>query len=67
MQGEYHKYVYEGPVLMFNTVVTNRWKGETVAPSENKARSNLTYQFKKQNNRVAGSKFTLPGQIKMVN
>lgn len=62
-----HKYVYEGPVMMFNTLVAERWKGETMAPSESKARSNLTYQFKTQNNRLAGSKYTLPGEIKMVN
>lgn len=67
MQEGYHKYVYDGPVMMFNTLVTDRWKGETIAPSENKARSNLTYQFKRQNNRVAGSRFILPGKIKMVN
>ena len=67
MREEYHKYVYEGPVMMFNTLVAERWKGETVAPSESKARNNLTYQFKSQNNRVAGSKYTLPGKIKMVN
>lgn len=67
MYEEYHKYVYEGPVLIFDTLVTDRWKGETVAPSEKKARSNLTYQFKKQNNRIVGNKVTLPGKIKMVN
>lgn len=67
MHEEYHKYVYEGPVTMFNTLVTDRWKGETMAPSESKARSNLAYQFKTQNNRVAGSKYSLPGKIKMIN
>lgn len=67
MHEEYHKYVYEGPVMMFNTLVTDRWKGETMAPSEAKARSNLAYQFKTQNNRVARSKYSLPGKIKMIN
>lgn len=67
MHEEYHKYVYEGPVMMFNTLVTDRWKGETMAPSESKDRSNLAYQFKTQNNRVAGSKYSLPGKIKMIN
>ena len=66
MYEEYHKYVYEGPVMQFNTLLTDRWKGETMAPSENKARSNLTYQFKKNSNRIAGTKITLPGKIKMV-
>lgn len=67
MYNEYHKYVYDGPVLIFDRLVTDHWKGETVAPSVNKARSNLTYQFKKQNNRIVSNKITLPGEIKMVN
>lgn len=67
MQERYHKYVYEGPVKMFDTIVNNHWKGETIAPSEKKARNNLTYQYKKQYNKVAGSYYTLPGKIKMVN
>ena len=67
MYEEYHKYEYDGPVLIFDKLVTDRWKGETMAPSEKKARSNLTYQFKKQSNRVVGNKVTLPGKIKMVN
>lgn len=57
------KYVYEGPVMMFDTCVANHWKGETMAPSESKARSNLIYQYKKKNNRQAGTKFTLPGKV----
>lgn len=61
-----HKYKYDGPVMVFGVCVMNNWHGETMAATESKARSNLTYQFKKQNNRVAGSKITLPGQIKMV-
>lgn len=67
MYEEYHKYRYDGPVLVFDTCVANHWKGETMAPSEKKARSNLTYQYKKQNNRVAGAKVTLPGKIEMLN
>lgn len=67
MQEEYHRYLYDGPVLEFDTCVNSRWKGETTAPSENKARSNLTYQYKKQTNRISGTKIKLPGKIKMVN
>lgn len=63
---EYNKYIYDGPVMEFNRMLTDRWKGETVATSESKARSNLIYQFKKNTNRIAGSKITLPGEIKMV-
>lgn len=66
MYQEYHKYVYNGPVLEFDRVVANQWNGETMAPSKVKAKSNLAYQFKKQHNRVPGSKITLPGDIKEV-
>lgn len=64
---EFHKYTYDGPVLEFDKCVTDRWKGETMAISEQKARCNLAYQYKKKNNRMAGVKVTLPGKIKMVN
>lgn len=66
MYDDYHKYTYEGPVMVFDTCVASNWKGETMAPSEKKAKSNLAYQAKKQMNVVAGSKVTLPGKVKMV-
>ena len=61
-----HKYSYDGPVTVFGICVMNRWKGETMAVSEAKARCNLTYQFKRQNNRVAGSRIELPGKVNMI-
>ena len=64
---EYHKYIYDGPVMEFDRLIAERWKGETMAPSEGKARSNLIYKFKINNNRVAGSKISLPGKIRIVN
>ena len=67
MYEPYQKYTYDGPVLEFDRCVADHWKGETIATSENKARSNLTYQYKKQNNRVPGTKVTLPGKIKIAN
>ena len=66
MYEAYHKYVYDGPVMFFNKLVADHWKGETMAPSENKARSNLSYQAKKQLNLIAGTDVKLPGKIKMV-
>jgi hypothetical protein len=60
------RYSYSGPVMEFNTLLTDIWKGETTAPSERKARSNLAYQFKKMNNRIAGSKIILPGKLNIV-
>ena len=62
-----HTYVYEGPVMEFDRCVANKWKGETIATSESKARSNLTYQFKKTTNRVPGTRIILPGKIKVIN
>lgn len=59
-------YAYDGPVMEFQTCVANRWKGSTYAVSEKKARSNLAYQFKKQNNRLPSTKITLPGKLKAV-
>lgn len=62
---DYHKYTYDGPVMEFDRLLADHWKGETMAPSEKKAMSNLIYQFKKQNSRIVGTKITLPGKIKM--
>ena len=56
-------YSYAGPVLEFDKIVTNCWQGQTYAVSEAKARSNLAYQFKKENGKVPRSKITLPGKI----
>lgn len=67
MYDEYHKYIYDGPVILFDKLVADHWKGETMAPTESKARSNLAYQAKKQLNVIAGTKVKLPGEIKMIN
>ena len=67
MYEEFHKYVYDGPVMFFDKLVADHWKGETMAPSEQKARSNLAYQVKTKLKLIAGTKVTLPGRIKMVN
>lgn len=60
-----NSYVYEGPVMEFERCVQHCWKAETTAPSEAKARSNLTYRWKKENGRAAKSKITLPGKIRL--
>lgn len=57
------RYSYKGPVMEFGRCISNRWEASTYAVSEGKARSNLTYQYKKQHNKVAGTKITLPGEI----
>lgn len=61
-----NQYSYDGPVMEFDTCITNRWIGTTYAPSEKKARSNLTYQFKKQHNKTPNTKISLPGKIVMI-
>ena len=61
-----NKYAYCGPVMAFGQLIADRWEGETWAVSEAKARTNLSYQFKKKTNRIAGVKVTLPGKIIML-
>lgn len=61
-----NKYTYDGPVKEFDTIISNRWVGSTFAVSEKKARSNLTYQYKKRTNRSPASRIVLLGKIKMV-
>lgn len=56
-------YSYDGPVLEFDKIIANKWKGQTCAVSESKARTNLAYQFKKETGRVPRTKITLPGKV----
>lgn len=59
------KYIYEGPVMIFGQCVANKWRGETYAESEKKAKSNLVYQFKSQNNLIPSTKVTLPADVRV--
>lgn len=56
-------YIYKGPVMLFDTCVNPNWSGETYSSSEKKARSNLAFQYKTQNNLARTAKITLPGKI----
>ena len=58
-----NRYVYDGPVMEFDTCVTRRRKASTYAVSEKKAKSNLAYRFKKANNKPTNLKITLPGKV----
>ena len=60
------KYIYDGPVMSFGKLITSNWHGETAAESEARARSNLTYQLKKQMHVNPATKFELPGKMKVV-
>lgn len=62
-----NQYMYDGPVMEFDTCVANRWQGSTYAASEKKARSNLVHQFKKKTNRIPSTRITLPGKVVTVN
>lgn len=56
-----YKYTYMGPVMYYDKVAANYWKGETFAESQEKAVSNLKYQFKNQTKMMpnaGGIKFT---------
>ena len=59
-------YTYDGPVMEFDHLVANHWSAQTYAPSEAKARSNLTYQYKKQFNKIPATRVTLPGKVTLV-
>lgn len=61
-----HKYKYSGPVREFDTYISDHWEGETVAESERKAKSNLAYQFKRDNHRLPSVKITLPDKLKII-
>lgn len=57
------KYIYEGPVLLFDKCIDNNWHAETMADSEKRARSNFAYQYKNTHNFSHGARITMPGKI----
>lgn len=61
-----NEYRYEGPVMRFDTCVSYKWKGRTMAVSEKKARSNLTFQWKKENHCAPNDAVILPGSVMLV-
>lgn len=63
---KYHHYIYTGPVLLFDSCITGRWMGETIAISKEKALSNLKHQYKKKEKLAVNSKIDLPGKIEAV-
>lgn len=59
-------YRYEGMVKEFDKVVSTRWVGETLAESPQKAKSNLSYRYKKETGRMANCKISLPDKIEKI-
>lgn len=53
------RYAYNGPVTENDICVARRWKAETMATTEKRALSNLTFQFKHHNNRPRNAKISL--------
>ena len=58
-----YEYVYRGAVFIFDDCVEMNWFGKTIATSAFKARSNLTYQWKKENGYAPNAKVRLSGKI----
>ena len=54
-----YKYTYKGPVMKFNTLVATDYKMVTIAPSKQKAISQMTYRFKKDHNLAAHTRITI--------
>lgn len=63
MNSEYH---YDGPVFCFDECMRERWKANTIAPSKQKALSNLSYRYKKKYGLSTTSKIRLTGKITVV-
>jgi hypothetical protein len=61
-----HEYMYEGPVMEFDTCINRKWKATTYAVSERKARSNLTYRYKREHGKTSDAVIKLPGKITLV-
>lgn len=62
--GIMYKYIYDGPVLSFGVLITDRWVGETMAVTKKKARSNLYFQCKRALGLSGSAAISLPGTIK---
>lgn len=58
------RYIYDGPVEMFDKCIDQRWIAETYAVSEKKALSHLKYRYKRDHDLVANTRINLPGKIK---
>lgn len=64
MSEEKRLYYYDGCVTSFGKVCTQNWYAETYAVSAKKAKSNLTYRYKKEMNLEPTCKIELPDKIK---
>lgn len=65
MEG-YYKYEYDGPVYEFDTCTVGRWQASTIAVSEDKARSNIAFQYKRYFEKPIRTPIKLPGTLKRI-
>ena len=59
-------YRYCGPVKEFDNIINSRWDATTYANTEAKAKSNLTYRYKREHGKAADCKITLPGKLELI-
>ncbi len=57
---------FRGCVKLFDDVICGTWEAETQAPTEAKARSNLTWRFKLSHGYSADSAVRLSGKLSKV-
>lgn len=60
------KYIYNGPVKVFDQIVNEHWYGETMATTPKKAKSNLAYQYKRQHGLATATKIHITGDVEEV-
>lgn len=60
------RYVYEGPVYVYDTKVVEYWKGTTWAQSGPKAIANLKYRFRNSYIVSRTAPMSLPGTLTVV-
>lgn len=66
-QPEVKRYSYKGPVCEFGRCIAHMWTAETSAPSKEKALSNLTFRFKRDNKKIKTAKITLdPSKLTVI-
>lgn len=60
---EKKEYEYSGPVKSFDKCIDQYWTATTWAESKKKARSNLTYRYKRDHDMIPSTNITLPGKL----
>lgn len=56
-------YGYSGPVFKFNNMICEKWEAYTYAVSPQRAKSNLIYRYKSENNLEPSARIHLPDKV----